>query len=194
MANSSYVHFGGYFQDTGFKVLFVSASTVLNFIDLVLAFGIIWFERYGINQKRTLTNKLVSLICWNFSMFISLVIVTDIMNYFFGPLNHHFCFVFNLARNFTKSQVMFLLNSIMIARYLFIFWLKNPTSLDDIFWSNFLGVLGTILNLTFNLAAMMVPQKHSIFYYACADSDPRPHYLLRKLIYHTLKRKNYRKQ
>ena len=67
-----------------------------------------------------------------------------------------------------------LLNSIVVACYFFIFWLKNPASLDDDFWGTIIGIYAAVFSLIANTTLMLVPQRYSIFYYACADLDPRP--------------------
>ena len=183
MANNTYQHFSGFFEDQISKTIFITISGAINLIGLVLCGGIVWFERNCTNEKRILTNKIVSLICLYALAIGPLMFVTDFASYFFGPLNAHYCFFFHLFRGFIRSQLLFFLNSIVVARYVFIFWLKNPASLDDDFWGTIVGIYGAVLSLVANVALMLLPQKQSIFYYACADLDPRPDYKHGKLFY-----------
>ena len=67
--------------------------------------------------------------------------------------------------------------------YVFIFLLKNPASLDDNFWGTIVGIYAAVFSLVAIIALMLVPQRHPIFYYACADLDPRPDYKHGKLFY-----------
>ena len=53
--------------------------------------------------------------------------------------------------------------------------------MTDHFWNLFIGCLVIVLSSVLSLAAFLMPQKHSIFYYACADINPAVHQNLKKL-------------
>jgi hypothetical protein len=57
-----------------FSMLFSSFSVPVN---VFLLYGVIWFERYGTDKKRTLMNKLVASQCW-FQSKISVFLVRDV--------------------------------------------------------------------------------------------------------------------
>ena len=183
MQNNTFIHFEGFFEDYNSKLIFVTLSIILNLINCVLCGGIVWFERHYANDRRILTNKIVSFVSINVFALLPIAAATDFANYLIGPLNAGYCFFFYVYRSYIKTMFLFYLNCIVVVRYVFIFWLKNPTSIDDEFWSSFIGILGTILSLIASLIAMLVPQKHSPFYYACADIDPRPDRKHGKLLY-----------
>jgi len=46
------------------KSLAIIVSVLLTLIVLPSLYGIIWFERFGTDSKRTLINQLVASICW----------------------------------------------------------------------------------------------------------------------------------
>lgn len=39
-----------------------------------------------------------------------------------------------------KTQCLIIYDAIILVRYIFIFWLKNPMAVNDDFWSSFLNV------------------------------------------------------
>ncbi len=47
-----------------YKMICVSLSVLIMVILLPLIYGVIWFERFGSDKKRTLINMLVSSACW----------------------------------------------------------------------------------------------------------------------------------
>jgi len=59
-----YHYFCGFFEDATAKIVFFTLSHLLNVINCLLFYGIIWYERFGTGHRRTLLNKIVSLICW----------------------------------------------------------------------------------------------------------------------------------
>jgi len=63
-----------------------------------------------------------------------------IFRYMFGPLSPTICFIELVLKNSIVTQMMFFLDGIIIARYLFIFWLKNPAAFNDEFWDQFVTI------------------------------------------------------
>lgn len=176
----SYQHFHGYYQDTRSKVSFASFSVLLHLTNLLLYYGIIWYERFGTDNNRSVMNKLVSNICWNGFVSIPVTQVLDVVILFFGPIGENSCFLFTVFRNMMKTNVLLFLDAIIFSRYILIFWLKNPASVQDNFWSIFVAAEVVVFSSIFNISVLMLPQKHSIFYYACADLDPAIHSHLQK--------------
>ena len=170
--SSNYRHFEGYYEDTNSKIFFISFSLFLHLTNLLLYYGIIWFERFGTDAKRSLLNKLVSNISWNGFVSIPLIELVDFAIYFFGPIGESLCFLFTVFRNMMKTNVLLFLDAIVLSRYIIIFWLKNPASVQDDFWSIFVAAEVVVFSFVLNISAGMLPQKHSIFYYTCADMDP----------------------
>jgi len=74
------------------KMLAITLSFLLSLTALPLLFGIIWYERFGTDSKRTLMNQLVSSICWHliFSIvFLQLPMTTLITIQ--KPISHGLC-------------------------------------------------------------------------------------------------------
>ncbi len=60
----------------------------------------------------------------------------------------------------------------IITKHILIFYLKNPASVKDDFWSVFIAMISVLYSFLINANALFMPIKHSIFYYACADLNP----------------------
>ncbi len=58
------------FETSLIKSLFVIIFILLSILNFLLLYGIIWFERFGSDQKRTLMNELLSSISWVFIFLI----------------------------------------------------------------------------------------------------------------------------
>ncbi len=52
------------FERSLLKVSFVIASVLFSILNVFLLYGIIWFERFGSDHKRTIMNKLLTSVCW----------------------------------------------------------------------------------------------------------------------------------
>jgi hypothetical protein len=57
---------------------------------MLLLYGIIWFEKYGVDKKRTILNQLVSSICWTALGANTLVQVPRVIQYLTGRYSQMF--------------------------------------------------------------------------------------------------------
>ena len=64
----------------------------------------------------------------------------DIIMYFYRPFSKHFCFIHLVLRNALMSQILMFFNAIIMVRYIFIFWLRNPLNFNDDFWCFFINL------------------------------------------------------
>lgn len=91
----------------------------------------------------------------------------DTITYFVGPLPPYFCYIMCLIRPIIKTNALMFLNAIVVSKYIFIFWMKNPASIDDDFWSLFISLWSIGFSCIFNFVQIWFQQ---IFYfYICAD-------------------------
>ena len=170
--NCDYKHFCGFFGAFNTKIAFISFCDVLNITNIFMFCGIIWYERFGTDNRRTLMNKIVSLICCNATFSMSVNFFVDFSTYFLGPLNQHLCFFFQVFRNVIVLNSLAFLDALIISKYILIFWLKNPASVKDDFWAFFIGLITVLLSVVLNYSVLSLPQQYSLYYYACADLDP----------------------
>jgi hypothetical protein len=83
------------------------------------------------------------------------------------------CFFTVIAKNAVKTQSVLLYDAVLVTKYVFIFWIKNPGGVDDDFWCRFISIwvagFGTLLNFTI----YSLPVRQPMFYFVCADTDPQ---------------------
>jgi len=175
-----YKKFCGFFSTFYTKIAFISFCDLLNITNIFMFYGIIWYERFGTDNRRTLMNKIVSLLCCNAAFSMTVNFFIDFSTYFLGPLNHHLCFFFQVFRNVIVLNSLLFLDALIITKYVLIFWLKNPASVKDDFWAFFIGLTIVLLSVVFNFSVLFLPQKFSLYYYACADLDPMADQHLKK--------------
>ena len=128
------------FENTMSRPIIIPVSLVLLVSAVLLAYGIIWFERYGTDQKRTVVNKLISHGLWVAAIQLPFMLLSDVVRYVFGPLPTQFCFSQVVFKNAVLLQSLLFLDAITVARYLLIFWTKNPASINDDFWASYISV------------------------------------------------------
>ena len=133
-------YFSGLFENRSSKISAVIVSFCLNILNVVLAYGIIWYDRYGIDKKQNLMNKLITSICWVLIITVPILQLFEIPRYFFGPQPALFCFIQMVIKKASKWQLLLLLDASILTRYIFIFWLKNPNAVHDGFWSIFVNI------------------------------------------------------
>ncbi len=102
--------------------------------------SIIWYEKFCSDAKRTLLNRFLSSACWTCIEFVVLVQTADLLRYFYGPLPENFCLIHLSFKNAVVVQVLLFLDSIVVARYFFVFRLKNPAGFQDEFWYRFVNI------------------------------------------------------
>ena len=182
-ANESNSDICTYDKDTNMflKALSEVTSVVVSAAGIIfllpMAYGIIWYEHFGSDKKRTLLNKFVSSLCWACIEWLLIIQIFEIVCYIVGPMPDFICFVQLLLRNAIPLQLLLFMNGIAITRYIFIFWLKNPAAFKDDFWSFFLNVWIVGFSLTTETFSRTVGP-HTIFFYFCTgktSAGEHPH-------------------
>ncbi len=107
-----------------------SAILALAIVLLLLAgsslYSIIWYERYGCDLKRTLGNRLVSLMCWVWIESFIITFFFEIVIYSYGQLPSDICALYIYMKNVFAVQGILLLDGIILSRFVLIFYIKNP--------------------------------------------------------------------
>ena len=68
------------------------AASVINMVAVTpLYVAIVWFEKYGTDQRRSLLNKLVASTCWNAIVYNLTAVPMEIALTLFGPFGNAFC-------------------------------------------------------------------------------------------------------
>ncbi len=71
-----------------------------------------------------------------------------------------------------KTQSLLFYVSIALARYFFIFWLKNPLAVEEDFWSLFVSMWIVLASAINNFVYGFLPGPQPLPYYTCADINP----------------------
>ncbi len=149
----------------------------------VLMYTIIWYERYGSDNKRTLLNKFASLACWSAIEYYLVAQTLEIVTFLFAPLPAHFCLFTRIVRSSVFIELLLFFDLITLTRYFYIFWLKNPTGFNDEFWANYFHIWVKMFSIIFMSTFHIVSIHQSFNYYICSGQDPttailnRPRYL-----------------
>jgi hypothetical protein len=175
-------YFCEFYQPKTSMYLIHAATLLVSLTNILLSFGIIWFESRLSDHRNTLLNKLKTLFCWSTIISTPIIEFLNVLNYYFGPLSSYACYFLLIFRNILKSNLLVYLNCNAISKYIFIFWMKNPMSIDENFWSTLIVVASIVFSCTMNIVATLLPQKQSIFFYACSDTDPLQDWQLKKVM------------
>ena len=120
--------FEAVFENRISKIISICLSVLFSFILVLCFYGVIWFEKYGSDKKRTLINTLMASICWSAITFCVVIQLPEMFLYIYGPLPVPFCSIHLMNKKAIVTQLLLFFDAIVIARYAFIFWLKNPAA------------------------------------------------------------------
>jgi len=76
------------------------------------------------------------------------------------------------------SVAFFILDSIALVRYIFIFWLKNPAAFKDEFWAVYINIWCLVISVLFQVLRAIIPGNQLVEYCLCTGEDPTPIILL----------------
>ena len=156
------------------EILGVIISIInITFVSLAL-YAIIWYERFGSNQNRTLINQFVTSACWigivhNISFQISEVIIS------FGfPMPQIFCAISLILKNTIIIHYALHAAAISVVKYLYIFVFKNPSDRHDTFWCFFINASMFLNSSLSQFVYYILPGKNPYNYYICRQTIPSP--------------------
>ena len=123
-------------------VLFIGIpfGLLLGFLNVLGSAGIIWHEKFGSDNKRIFLNKTVASLNWVSIAWFLLIQPTDMLLYFYKPLPYWYCNITYILRNSLILLSVIYTDLILIVKYIFIFWMKNPANFQDDFWSFIVNV------------------------------------------------------
>ena len=133
--------YGQIYQIHPFKIYGICLSMINIFVLTPMLYAIIWYERFGSNQRRTLINQLVAASCWHSVAYNLVGQTAEIALSIFGPFSSWFCHCQLVLKNVVNLQQMLIILAMIVVKYFSIFVLKNPTGLVHEFWSFFISFL-----------------------------------------------------
>jgi hypothetical protein len=153
------------------KIAALSFSLISTILITPFIVFVIKFERD--NHNRTLINQFVSGnmligILWN------LIMQTfTFYRYLIGPIDSTFvCSLDSILRNGFCISALLLFDAMIIARFTFLYFLKNPTALPDNFWKMFINAWIAVFCVISQSVFLMLPGKNPINYYMCVGKYP----------------------
>ena len=170
--NSTGDYFQELFEPKISKTIFMAISVVLNLFCVALCFCVIWYERYGLDVKRTIMNQLFSKLCWTGIEFILFITLPEWLRFFYGPFPRLPCWLHLVIKNAIIAKLLFLQTGLIVIQYAWIFWLKNPFAFKDDFWCCFINIWSNIFSVWPHFAFVYLPGKHPVGYYICTGHDP----------------------
>ena len=164
--------FNGILSNRVPKVLAVMFSFLSWPFIVALFYGIIWYERFGTDNKRTLINKLVASQCWAFIQFYSFGQTIEAISFIVGGLPDFICFGQVIIKYSYKAQFLLFFDSSIFVQYLFIFWIKNPAAINDDFWSHFVSMWIAGFSIIYNFSKFYAAHRQPISFYICNAAMP----------------------
>lgn len=163
--------------------LFMTNSSLLRNICVVFSciclivgplalYSIIWFEKFGSGQKRTLLNMLFSMTCWICIGFAVFVYLPETIRFIYGPFPEIICSANTVLRHSFVSMLLLFMDAISLTRYVFIFKLKNPAAFNDTFWCFFLCLFIIIGSFLVQGSWYIYADYRPISFYMCTGRNP----------------------
>ena len=149
------------------KNVFITCSVIFSLIILLVMLVIIWYERNGSDDKRSLPKRLYLYAWCTASFWLFTVLPLDIIRYTFGPFSAKACQSIYFIKTGITAQGIAILDFIMISRYIFIFFLKNPARVYDDFWSTFIIAWISMFVCISQFAVHSSPTRHFVDFYIC---------------------------
>ena len=153
------------------KISAMVFSTVTALVITPLIYTIIVFD-YNTHNRTLINHMLASLmacgIFWNLVMQ-----PLTFLRYIVGPVDSAFICAFDtVLRNSICMHALFLFDSIIIVRYIFMFHLKNPTALQDHFWNLFINMWSIAAFTLSQTVYCIMPGKNPMNFYMCTGHFP----------------------
>ena len=156
-----------------FKIIGLIYSISVFIITIPPLYFVIIFENE--NPYKTLQSKILVLFLSNAMAYCFFVQIPDYCIYIFGPLPALICYFEMFFRVCITIQQLFLSDVTMIAKYLFLFNIKNFTSTQHEFWPFYFSLVSFGIGLISTAAFMFLPGNNPNYFYICVGKIPRNH-------------------
>jgi hypothetical protein len=165
-------YFSGLMDNHGSKILSVVISILGSWIGAVFCYSVIWYQKFGSDENQTLLNRIYTGCWWCALIWLMTVQQIDIIRFLFGPLPMLLCRFNDFVKLIITTQLIVHLDTVILLRYVLIFWIKNPTGIDDGFWTAFLNWWIFIFSLGLQLVIHIMPGKDSPDVWICSGILP----------------------
>ena len=135
-------------------------------------YAIIWYERFGTNQNRTLINQFITSACWIAIAHNILLQIPEVIISFGFPMGQLFCGSSLILKNTIIMHYASHAAAISVVKYLYIFVFKNPSDKHDAFWCYFINSVIFIHAFLSQFVFYFLPGKNPYLYYICSRTYP----------------------
>ena len=165
--------YAGFLKLESFKLFYLIFHIVLTFVAPLVLYSIIWYERYGSNlQYRTLTNIILSHICW---ISIARCLVSRIAYVgflFINPLSSNTCDVIIFLGRYSVLCTFIEIVIWQLVKYFYIFKWKYLVGWNDEFFSTFLTLCNLMLSALFLFVTYMTGHHNAeLDYHLCTGRN-----------------------
>ena len=98
----------------------------------------------------------------------------DIIRYTFGPLPTIACAFQQIVKSSIKFQLLLCFDALQVTKFILIFVLKNPSAVQDDFWSMILSIWIVGYSTIQSFITFFIHGQKPLNYYTCADLDMIP--------------------
>ena len=160
------------YSDTLLKQFTIALFFLGSIFGLISEFGVIWYERNGDYNYRTVVNQLFSTVSWIVVFWILLVYIPLGIRYLVGPLNATYCTIHIFLRTFFISCIVLMVDCIIFLRCIFIFKFSSFAVADDNFIATFLQMTIIWLSVWVATAQYMSFDQMPLWYFMCSGNNP----------------------
>ena len=153
--------------------IFGIVISILNIaIVSLFMYAIIWYEKYGTNQNRTLINHFVASACWTGIAYNIILQIPEVIVAFGFTLGRLFCTCSLMLKCILIIHYSSLAGSVAIVKYLYIFVFKNSTGRFDEFWCFFINIFILVIAFVSQFVFQFLPGKNPYYYYVGLGVNP----------------------
>ena len=160
------------YSDSTLKQFTICIFFIGSIFGVLSEIGIIWYERNGNHNYRTVLNQLFSTISFVTISWIVFVYIPEGIRYLHGPLPAAFCDIHIFLKNFLGNCFILLLDCIICLRYIFIFKWGQFSVFDENLVACFLQISIVALSFWMTLVKHISVGRKPMNYYMCCGKDP----------------------
>ena len=165
-----------FFKDMMVNSFVKTVSLAISMLGILLCSfslsAIIWYEKYGIDQKRTIINMYSAMFCWVCLEFLFFIQIPESVRFVYGPLPIIICHGQSIMRNCIVAMWLSYMNASIITKYFLIFWIKNPAAFYNEFWCIFVSICIHFFPFLIELSRVFLAADQTLGFNICTGRDP----------------------
>lgn len=134
--------------------------------------GIIYHGLRGPDENCTLIRRLISSLSWGGLEYLFMVTFSDNIRALSGPFTESYCDFTIIMRLYGVNQLSMFISAILLSKYVYVFWLKNPMAFKDKFWALFITLWIKGASLLWQIGTSFFPDRSSYYFFICSGLSP----------------------